>query len=75
MHKIPIFLLLLLTILAQGTDPRLLQATSVTITASRSSQLANLCSNTNRASLYAKYGTSGEVKYMTDFSRFFTLDE
>jgi hypothetical protein len=75
MHRIPFFLLLLVVGTAQEAGPRLLQATSATITASRSPQVGNLCNNASRASLYSQYGTSGDVKYMADFSRFFTLDE
>jgi hypothetical protein len=74
MYRTCALLLLLVISLAAASNPRDLQATSITITASRSTQLASLCKNTDRGSLYSKYGVSGNVQYMTDFSRFFSLD-
>lgn len=70
-----ILLLLSLLIIALSNPPRELQAKSITITASRSSQLANLCANTNRASLYTQYGSSTTIQYSADFARYFTLDK
>lgn len=62
-------------IITISSDPRLGQTNAITITATRSTQLGNQCTNTNRNSLYAKYGGDATIKYAEDFSQFFSLDE
>jgi hypothetical protein len=62
-----LFLLFSLACLAYSQKSRELQATSITITATRSTQLYGRCTNNNRASLYSQYGLSDNLQYKTDF--------